>query len=605
MIEKESKDTNEVIPTKLDTMVKMIKESITKGLLNDLLEDVINENKIDILQIDDNIKYQITSLYNQKNKNYENISVINLEKCEALLKNKNGINENETLIIFKYDYNIENILIPIVGYDVFHPTTKKVLDLSICEDVKLNISSPVNTNINEENLYKHNPNDNYYKDKCQSASNEKGVDLTIYDRQYEYNFNNFALCGKDCEFISYNNKTKQALCQCEPQFNSSLITWDKIIKKEKLIHSFTDLKKTSNIDVVICYNEFLSLKGIKTNIGSYILLSIVLIYIISLIFFIARGNRTLNNKIEKIIKDFEDSKNNNKTNFNLITINLIQNNLNNLESTKIKRKKKKKKINTNPDSSEIKLRKNKKIKNLKLSNQKENNNKTGIINKMNFIESELNVIEYQIAEKNDNRGYLEFYASLLKTRHILLSIFFPKNDYNSTEIKICLFFFIFALEFVLNSLFFNDGTMHKIYEDEGVFNFVYNLPKILYSMIISTIISFAIKKLGLSENYILVIKKEKDILDVKKKAEKVKKKLSINFVLFFIISFILLIYFWFYIGCFCSVYKNTQIYLLKDTILSFVFSLVIPFIKNLIPCILRIKLLKEPGCIYNFSTILQ
>ena len=124
-------------------------------------------------------------------------------------------------------------------------------------------------------------------------------------------------------------------------------------------------------------------------------------------------------------------------------------------------------------------------------------------------------------------------------------------------------------------------------------------------MIISTIISFAIKKLGLSENYILVIKKEKDILDVKKKAEKVKKKLSINFVLFFIISFILLIYFWFYIGCFCSVYKNTQIYLLKDTILSFVFSLVIPFIKNLIPCILRIKLLKEPGCIYNFSTILQ
>ena len=266
-----------------------------------------------------------------------------MEKCEALLKNKNGINENETLIIFKYDYNIENILIPIVGYDVFHPTTKKILDLSICEDVKLNISSPVNTNINEENLYKHNPNDNYYKDKCQSASNEKGVDLTIYDRQYEYNFNNFALCGKDCEFISYNNKTKQALCQCEPQFNSSLITWDKIIKKEKLIHSFTDLKKTSNIDVVICYNEFLSLKGIKTNIGSYILLSIVLIYIISLIFFIARGNRTLNNKIEKIIKDFEDSKNNNKTNFNLITINLIQNNLNNLESTKIKRKKKEKK----------------------------------------------------------------------------------------------------------------------------------------------------------------------------------------------------------------------------------------------------------------------
>ena len=52
--------------------------------------------------------------------------------------------------------------------------------------------------------------------------------------------------------------------------------------------------------------------------------------------------------------------------------------------------------------------------------------------------------------------------------NLLLFSFFIKDDYNSQIIKICLFFFSFALYFAINTLFFNDSTMHKIYENEGI-----------------------------------------------------------------------------------------------------------------------------------------
>jgi hypothetical protein len=148
--------------------------------------------------------------------------------------------------------------------------------------------------------------------------------------------------------------------------------------------------------------------------------------------------------------------------------------------------------------------------------------------------------------------------------------------------------------------------MHKIYEDEGVFNFVYNLPKIIYSTIISSIIDIIIKQLALYETSILDIKKEKKDLN---KANKTKTNIIIKLVLFFIISLVFLGIFWFYIGCFCVTYPNTQIYLLKDTLISFSLSLIIPFIKFLLPCFIRIKSLKDSAkclkCLYNISKILQ
>ena len=70
-----------------------------------------------------------------------------------------------------------------------------------------------------------------------------------------------------------------------------------------------------------------------------------------------------------------------------------------------------------------------------------------------------------------------------------------------------------------------------------------------------------------------------------------------------------MITFGYYITCFCGIYENTQIHLIKDTILSFVLSLIYPFGICLIPGIFRITALRaknnDKNCLYKLSKIIQ
>ena len=205
----------------------------------------------------------------------------------------------------------------------------------------------------------------------------------------------------------------------------------------------------------------------------------------------------------------------------------------------------------------------------------------------------------------DKRSYFQYYLSLLKRKQILIFTFYTSNDYNSKEIKICLFFFSFALYFTINALFFNDSTMHKIYEDNGHFNFIYQLPQIIYSTIISSAINTLVTFLSLSEKNILSLKNIKSEFERKK----VINRLIIKFIIFFILIYILLILFWLYISCFCAVYINTQIHLIEDTLISYVLYLLYPLGLCLIPGIFRIPSLtaqkKDKVCLYKLSCILQ
>ena len=77
-------------------------------------------------------------------------------------------------------------------------------------------------------------------------------------------------------------------------------------------------------------------------------------------------------------------------------------------------------------------------------------------------------------------------------------------------------------------------------------------------------------------------------------------------ILFFVCAFVILSFFWYYITCFCCIYINTQIHLIKDTIISLITSLIIPFFIILIPGIFRILALRmKKPCLYKFSSFLE
>ena len=236
------------------------------------------------------------------------------------------------------------------------------------------------------------------------------------------------------------------------------------------------------------------------------------------------------------------------------------------------------------------------------------NNKDDILF-TNLNTQELNTLSYSLALIYDKRTYMQYYFSLLKKKQIILFTFLPANDYNLMTLKISLFLLSFSLYFTINGFFFSDETMHRIYIDKGDYNIMFQLPKIIYSSIISGVIKVILKLLCLSEQDLLSIKSQKTLKIATKKSKKIMKCLLIKFIIFFILSISLLLFFWYFISCFCAVYINTQMILIHDTLFSFILSLIYPFGTSFIPGIFRISALrsknKNKECLYNFSGIVS
>ena len=230
-------------------------------------------------------------------------------------------------------------------------------------------------------------------------------------------------------------------------------------------------------------------------------------------------------------------------------------------------------------------------------------------------DQELNDMPYELALRFDNRTYCEYYCSLIKTKNIVIFSFFYNGDYNSKIVKVDLFFVSFVIYFTVNALFFTDETMHKIYEDKGKFQILYQLPQIIFSSLISIIFDILLTLLALPESNILKLKSEKEKEgeinknEINQKEKDLNKKLQIKFALYFIISTIFLLSFWYYLSMFCAIYKNTQLHLIKDTFISFGLSCLYPFGIQLLPGFFRIPCLSNKRgkrkFIYLISKLLQ
>ena len=115
-----------------------------------------------------------------------------------------------------------------------------------------------------------------------------------------------------------------------------------------------------------------------------------------------------------------------------------------------------------------------------------------------------------------------------------------------------------------------------------------------------------LKLLSLSEKNILIIKQEKNITLAESNSKKIQRCIIIKFIIFFLLSLILLLFFWYFISCFCAVFTNTQLILIKDTFVSFIISMLYPFAINLLPGTFRIPSLRANNkkILYQISNLL-
>ena len=302
-------------------------------------------------------------------------------------------------------------------------------------------------------------------------------------------------------------------------------------------------------------------------------------------------------------KEKKEIKNKNKKNKELI--NSTSRNINMNSITPMKKKYDKKKINISIyPINNVQINPSPKDKSTEINEQKHVNKTTKIVEKFeNLNDQELNSLEYDISIFIDKRTFCQYYWSLLKKKQLILFTILPANDYNLYSLKVALFLLSFSLYFTINGFFFTDSTMHKVNENNGKYDIILQIPQILYSSIISAIINLLLKILSLSEKNILFLKQEKSFLRARNISYSIKRCIIIKFVIFFILSNFLLLFFWYFISCFCAVYTNTQKILLKDTFISFAISMFYPFGINLLPGLFRIPALRDNkrNCKYMYK----
>ena len=516
------KHSNYIEETKYSLYNIEAKENLITNL-NDFINYDINLDYIDdgeelIIQKDE-IIITLTSTFIQDTKKNSNSTTINLGECEEKLRNIYNISNESSLYLLKIDTKQEGKNYPLIEYEVFYPlNNEKVeyLNLSFCNGMNIELSIPIILN---DTIDKYNPKSNYYNNICTKATSKENTDIILNDRRNEFIYMNMSLCEENCELISYDKDNKKAKCSCNVK--TTLFINNIELDKKHFLKEFIDIKKITNIEIIKCYRTCFKINNLKSNIGFFIIFFILILYFLCLNIFYCKSLNILIDETIKIIneinnKEYQITKNGQIYSF----INNIRKKGNKKQTksqidscTKFRKKEKalmikklKKKVNNKN------IRKIKKITD-KMKEKKEKNNHI-----LEYTDSELDSLTYKNAIKKDKRTFCQYYWSLLKKKHSILFSFYPNKDYNSQIIKSFLFFFFYSSDIAVNSLFFTDDTMHKIYIDSGDFNLNYQLPQIVYSYLISSGINLIIEYLSLSEETIILIKSKINIhLNLEKK----------------------------------------------------------------------------------------
>jgi len=226
-------------------------------------------------------------------------------------------------------------------------------------------------------------------------------------------------------------------------------------------------------------------------------------------------------------------------------------------------------------------------------------------------EMEINMLSYIEAQQSDKREFVDFYFSFLKTRQLLIYIF--TNDYNSFIVKSFFICFAFGISVGINTFFYNDSVIRIYYVEKGDITNSQSVAKHFGSIFISIILASILKSimfiLTLTDTDVIDIKYTKDITHMSKeeKTNRTLVKVTSKSTLFFILNFIIMGFFWIYTGTFGIVFKNTQVYLLMDGVVTFCGVLALPFLFCLLTAGLRMYALKTNNkeCLYKFSQFLE
>ena len=648
----------------------------------------------------DGYAFQLSNSISQILSNDSQFSNIDLGECEAQLKATYNLPSNISLIFFKFENIHSTNGQRDIQYEVYNPLNYEKLNLSICEDLKIKISVPLElsdelialiNNIIEQGYDPFDLNDKFYREICTPYNSENGTDVLLDDRE-EYIYSTIAnetQCPSGCSSSSYSLDSKYITCECDAN-DTGIVALDlNHISTSNIASSFLSTLKNSNYKVMRCYNLVFNFKIFCHNYGSIITLIFFAIYVLFMIYYCCKDISPIKVSVSKLLFEEEKKEGNipDKINPYLLQIKSTkpQKNSKSVKSTKSKKKKQSKSTKESYPPKKSRVRKtqknsfdekkdnnhiklidlvNKKRHSIKNRKQKENESiksETGrkrksIVDYMaqqeiilktreNLLNSdikgskntnrdylysnrklrpkeknedenknpeeyddfELNNMDYNDASELDERTCLRTYWSVIKREHYVIFTFISRNDYNLFYVKIERFFILICTEMTMNGMFFVHETMYK--KKTGDTSFAQRIPQIIFSLLVSHAMEIILCYLSMTDVHYYEIKALPKIKKNDERVFDILKCIRRSLIGFFVFTFLVFLFHWYFISAFCAVYQNTQKIFLRDSAISILVSLIDPFIIYGITCLLRAISLslccrKKLWCIYKLSDLI-
>ena len=253
----------------------------------------------------EDMSFEISTIENEKKELIgksirDNLTIIDIDKCEDVLRAHYEINDNISLIFLKSENINSNPSEKNVQYEIYEALNKTRLNLSLCSEVDINLYFPIELNNETQKLYEDlnkqgydlfNINDKFYQDICTPYKSQNGTDILLSDRIndiYSKN-NNLTTCQQNCEYSNYLPETKLLKCKCNVNIEPIDYKNQQKFSPKKIYESFYDVLKYSNYKMLKCYKLILNNKTIFSNIGSIIVFAFFAIYFFLSFFFICIG----------------------------------------------------------------------------------------------------------------------------------------------------------------------------------------------------------------------------------------------------------------------------------------------------------------------------
>ena len=657
-----------VIINKEACSIELNEYNIENNLTNENLELIAKTYANEYKYTNNHIslfKHQLYLITLYKNKQCINelglsIPQIDFGNCIEYVKKKYNITDDLLVLIIERYSDGKSIIL----YSLYDPITGYKLDTTnLCdkETIKIeeNVIATLNTtdiNLNnllkltEQNIDLFNKSSSFYNDICFHFESPNGKDITLRDRILDY-YPNITLCNEGCFYEGVNLTSMMALCQCKftELLSGKIFSGNAFMSK--ISDDIIEIISMSNLEILKCYKDIFSYEYFIKNIGGFIALGIIFSQSICVIFFIfismnnmrkysfglieiylryinPRYSMKYSEYIPQVIKDNPPIKNKeNKENDKNKKLKIFSSSKN-LKNIQIAHE------NENSESKYLSLFSQLPFKNNK--NKTKTLNKNGIKRKMansltvrgktfksksnldikikkymkEYLSTDEDDMEYDDAIKKDNRKFFSFFWERVKVNTWIVNIIFSEEKLKPRSIRILLFLLNVDLYFTINGIYFNEDYVSEVYhsdKEEKFFDFVsrtnYNF---FYASMVGAIVEYMINCFFVEEKkFQNLFRREKDNeLRLRSEFGLILNLIKSRYIAFFVISYVITIFSWYYITCFNNIYPNMKIEWIKSSISIIIIMIFVYIGLALLETILRFLSFKcKSEKIFKFSKI--